>query len=94
MIGNLKWGKLENGANPANANVSKDDVKASLQLWTERKMRVLYSLANCAIQQKDIEIATRTLDDVFELETSSENKANVRSIQGRMFLQIGTPLLR
>ena len=59
------------------------------KLWIERKIRVLYALANCSIQQKDYDLASKVLDQVHDLEDSRENKAKVRSIQGRMFLQLG-----
>lgn len=59
------------------------------KLWLERKIRVLYSLSNCAIQQKDYELASSVLDQIHDLEPQQENKAKVRSIQGRMFLQLG-----
>ncbi len=86
IIDNLTRGKLESGENPGNGT---HDLKASLQLWTERKTRVLYSLVNVAVQQKDYELASRTLDEVFDLETIPERKSNVRSTQGRVFLQLG-----
>ncbi len=59
------------------------------QLWVERKICVLYALANCGLQQKDYELASRTLDQVHDLEPSKANQAKVRSSQGRMFLQLG-----
>ena len=58
-------------------------------MWLERKIRVLYALANCCIQQKDYELASKVLDQVHDLEETRDNQAKVRSIQGRMFLQLG-----
>ena len=59
------------------------------RVWIERKIRVLYAIANCGIQQKDYELASNVLDQVHDLEDSPESKAKVRSIQGGMFLQLG-----
>jgi len=64
------------------------ETKGSI-LWLERKIRVLYALANCCIQQKDYELASKVLDQVHDLEETRDNQAKVRSIQGRMFLQLG-----
>ena len=58
-------------------------------MWIERKKRVLYALANCGIQQNDFESASKVLDQVLELEDSKAEKAKVRSLQGRVFLQLG-----
>ena len=58
-------------------------------MWLERKIRVLYALANCCIQQKDYELASKVLDQVHDFEETRDNQAKVRSIQGRMFLQLG-----
>lgn len=58
-------------------------------LWLGRKIRVLYALANCGIQQKDFEMASALLDQIHDLEKSDVTKAQVRSIQGRVFLQLG-----
>jgi hypothetical protein len=67
--------------------------KESTDLWVERKIRVLYALANCGIQQRDFEMGSTILDQVFILEKVDEEKAKVRSIQGRVFLQLGDTLI-
>ena len=59
------------------------------KLWQDRKIRVLYALANCGIQQKDFELASSILDTIFDLESSKDSKAKLRSMQGRLFLQLG-----
>ena len=64
-------------------------IEANCQMWTDRKKRVLYALANCGIQQKDFESASKVLDQVLQLEEVEAEKAKVRSLQGRVFLQLG-----
>lgn len=59
------------------------------ELWKERKIRVLYALANCGIQQKDFELASTILNQIYDFESTKESKAKIRSIQGRLFLQLG-----
>ena len=59
------------------------------RLWIERKIRVLYAIANCGLQQKDYELASGVLDQVHDLEEHVVERAKVRSVQGRMFLQLG-----
>ena len=49
----------------------------------------MYALANCGIQQKDFELASTILDQIHEYESDKESKAKIRSIQGRLFLQLG-----
>jgi len=68
--------------------ILKNEAKDS-KLWQDRKIRVLYALANCGIQQKDFELASSILDTIFDLESSKDSKAKLRSMQGRLFLQLG-----
>ena len=58
-------------------------------LWQERQIRVLYALANCGIQQKDYELASSILDQIYKIESTKKSKAKIRSLQGRLFLQLG-----
>ena len=50
---------------------------------------MLYALANCGVQQKDYELASKVFDQVLQLEEEGAAKAKIRSIQGRVFLQLG-----
>ena len=59
------------------------------RIWLDRKKRVLYALANCGVQQKDYELASKVFDQVLQLEEKASEKAKIRSLQGRVFLQLG-----
>ena len=50
---------------------------------------MLFSLANCAIGQKDFDLAVNTLEEILEKETEVENKPRILSATGRVFLQLG-----
>ena len=50
---------------------------------------MLYALANCGVHQKDYELASKVFDQVLQLEEEGAAKAKIRSIQGRVFLQLG-----
>ena len=49
MLANLRGGKSEDGRK---SNLSPEDKAASIDLWNERRLRIIYSVANCAISQK------------------------------------------
>ncbi len=49
----MKNGLMEDGQP---GKLSEQDRTDSERLWRERKIRVLYSLANCAIMQKVINV--------------------------------------
>lgn len=85
IIANLENGQYEDGSG---GKPSQDEIKDSLALWKQRQLRVMYSLANCAVQQKDFELATSTLNALCDME-AEENRANIKSLQGRVFLQLG-----
>jgi hypothetical protein len=49
MLANLRSGKSEDGKK---GSLSAEDKKESIDFWNERRLRIIYSLANCAISQK------------------------------------------
>ena len=88
IISNLESGKMEDGraVNPAFSDFNSP---ASLAVWRQRELRVLYSLANCAIIQKDFSHALANLDIVLELEEDKAKRPKVHSALGRVYLQLG-----
>lgn len=62
--------------------------KLSQELWESRERRVLYSLANCAILQKDFESAISILDSLLKSESDAK-LPKIHSGMGRIFLQLG-----
>ena len=87
MLKNLNYKKLENGQIP-NSN-ELNDMEASLHLWRRRKMKVLYTISNCAVLQKDFELAIMTLEMLFEISEEKVEKIKIKSSIGRVFLQLG-----
>jgi len=49
MLTNLRSGKSEDGKK---GPLTGEDKKDSIDFWSERRLRIIYSLANCAISQK------------------------------------------
>jgi hypothetical protein len=49
MLSNLRNGLTEDGRR---ANLSEEDKQASIAFWSERRLKVINALANCAISQK------------------------------------------
>ncbi|XP_071447138.1 trafficking protein particle complex subunit 12 [Hetaerina americana] len=85
---NLRGGLREDGAQVA---LSEDDRSKSIQLWSERRKRVLFSVTNCAVYAKDYELAVKTLLPLVE-EAEKEHQGNgraLRSALGRLLLQLG-----
>ena len=87
MLKNLQNNKLENGQLPG-PNES-TDVAASIQLWNKRKQKVLFTITNCAILQKDFELSIMTLDILYEITDAIAEKTRLKSAIGRVFLQLG-----
>ena len=85
ILRNLKDGKLENG----HVSGPMDDKISSIRLWTRRKLKVLYSITNCAILQKDFELSIMTLEMLYEIADVIEEKMRIKSALGRVFLQLG-----
>ena len=84
---NLNHKKLENGQNPSSSELN--DLETSKQLWKRRKIKVLFTISNCAVLQKDFELSIMTLEMIFEISEEIEEKINIRSSIGRVFLQLG-----
>ena len=87
ILKNLNNKKLENGQTP-NSSES-NDIATSVHLWKRRKMKVLYTISNCAILQKDFDLSIMTLEILFEITDDLEEKIRIRSSIGRVFLQLG-----
>ena len=52
-------------------------------------MKVLYTISNCAVLQKDFELAIMTLEMLFEISEETVEKIKIKSSIGREFLQLG-----
>ncbi|KAG8232842.1 hypothetical protein J437_LFUL012646 [Ladona fulva] len=83
---NLRRGLCEDGSQPL---LSEDDRNKSLQLWSERRKRVLFSITNCAVYAKDYELAVKTLQPMVEEAEAQGNGRSLRSALGRLLLQLG-----
>jgi hypothetical protein len=87
ILKNLKNNRLENAQIPGpNEN---NDNTASIQLWNKRKQKVLYTISNCALLQKDFELSIMTLERLYEIVEAFEEKTRIKSSIGRIFLQLG-----
>jgi len=86
ILANLQSGKLENGSSPVQSSTS--ELAEYLEVWKRREIQVLHSLANCALIQKDFEMAVTTLETIFKIE-SAEAKPRIQSVLGRVYLQLG-----
>ena len=87
ILKNLKNNRFENAQIPrSNENI---DNAASIQLWINRKQKVLYTISNCALLQKDFELSIMTLERLYEIVEASEEKTRIKSSIGRIFLQLG-----
>lgn len=87
ILRNLEAGLCEDGS-PAELSLS--DCNESRKLWASREARVLHSIVNCALYQKDYGLAVQ----VFELllngrEWGSHHKRALQSALGRVYLQLG-----
>lgn len=84
IIGHLEAGLTEDGTSQ---NTSNEKLTASLTLWQERELKVLYTITNCLIAQNDFFLAHSLLETI--LQKTPENVAKVRSAQGHVLLQLG-----
>ncbi|TRY61260.1 hypothetical protein TCAL_04212 [Tigriopus californicus] len=82
---NLLKGKAEDGSK---CQFSESDRLASQALWRKREIRVLYSLANSSIIQRDFESAITNLEILLEVE-DTKLSAKILSAMGRVYLQLG-----
>lgn len=87
IMKNLNNKKLENGQTPN--SIELNDIATSVHLWTRRKMKVLYTISNCAILQKDFDLSIMTLEILYEITDDMAEKIRIKSSIGRVFLQLG-----
>ncbi|XP_054710767.1 trafficking protein particle complex subunit 12-like [Uloborus diversus] len=84
IIKNVKNGCAEDGSM---INMSESRRKASLDIWCNREQRVLYSILNGVLAQKDFVLAVSVAKTLIE---KSENKIpELHSALGRIYLQLG-----
>ena len=62
MLTNLRSGKSEDGKK---GPLTGEDKKDSIEFWSERRLRIIYSLANCAISQK-VRVLIETLFSIYD----------------------------
>jgi len=62
---------------------------ADIALWRSRERRLLFALANCAILQKDYDLAVDSLEMLFQGAESNDQRASIMSALGRVYLQLG-----
>ncbi|GFR21939.1 trafficking protein particle complex subunit 12 [Trichonephila clavata] len=60
---------------------------ASLEIWGKRERRVLYSILNCILSQKDYILAVSVVNIL--IEKSTEDTPQLYSALGRIYLQLG-----
>lgn len=87
MTYNLKNGLCEDG-NPT--EISKTDRADSIKLWSGREARIQHSIVNCALAQKDFELAIEVLHELtFRPEWGHSHRQALFSALGRIYLQLG-----
>ncbi|XP_068230346.1 trafficking protein particle complex subunit 12-like isoform X2 [Palaemon carinicauda] len=84
IIENLNNGLSEDGSNLEMSTNMRDD---SLKLWKTRRLRVIYSITNCAVSLKDFRLAGGLLEQLIEEDPNSA--AGLYSALGRLCLQLG-----
>ncbi|XP_060850240.1 trafficking protein particle complex subunit 12 [Rhopalosiphum padi] len=89
IISNLDNGLTEDGRN---VELTIQDRNTSKLLWYSREARVIHSIINCAINQKDFKLAIKLLKDLIEtprLKYTIEHSRSLLSAMGRIYLQVG-----
>lgn len=84
IIHNLKNDRAEDGSM---IELTASRRKASLELWTQRECRILYSVLNCVLLQRDYVMAVLVAKIL--LEKDSEHAHQLHSAMGRIYLQLG-----
>ncbi|CAB3362278.1 Hypothetical predicted protein [Cloeon dipterum] len=84
ILKNLDAGLMEDGSP---ISISDADRAESKKLWRSREVRVLYSIANCAIFQKAYELAVNVIEQIIVKEPSSQKA--LQSALGRLMLMLG-----
>lgn len=87
IITNLKQSLCEDGSP---AEISPADRMDSLKLWSGREARVQHSIVNCALTQKDFELAIQILQELtLRPEWGPAHRQALFSALGRIYLQLG-----
>ncbi|PNF19117.1 hypothetical protein B7P43_G09795 [Cryptotermes secundus] len=87
ILCNLEAGLCEDGS-PAELSLS--DRNESKKLWASREARVLHSIVNCALYEKDYSLAVQVLELLLNgREWGSHHKRALQSTLGRVYLQLG-----
>ncbi|KAJ8870181.1 hypothetical protein PR048_029195 [Dryococelus australis] len=87
IIKNLASGLCEDGSR---IELSPNDRTESKKLWVSREVRVLHSIVNCAIYQKDFSLAVEVMELMLHShDWPSHQKRNLHSALGRIYLQLG-----
>lgn len=87
IITNLKQSLCEDGSP---TEISPSDRMDSLKLWSGREARVEHSIVNCALAQKDFELAVAILQELtLRPEWSNAHRQALYSALGRIYLQLG-----
>ncbi|KAJ9587885.1 hypothetical protein L9F63_018666, partial [Diploptera punctata] len=87
IIRNLENGLCEDGSP---AELSAADRSESKKLWTSREARVLHSIVNCALYQKDYSLAVEVLELLLNSrDWGNHHKRALQSALGRVYLQLG-----
>ncbi|XP_037786827.1 trafficking protein particle complex subunit 12-like isoform X2 [Penaeus monodon] len=84
IIENLSSGLSEDGSTLEMTSNMRDD---SLKLWRTRRLKVLYSITNCAVSLKDFRLAGSLLERLTQEDPNSA--AGLYSALGRLCLQLG-----
>ncbi|XP_067006272.1 trafficking protein particle complex subunit 12 [Anabrus simplex] len=87
ILNNLKSGLCEDGSP---AELSANDRTESKKLWSGREARVLHSIVNCALYQKDYSLAVEVMELLLSShEWSNHQRRALQSALGRIYLQLG-----
>ncbi|GIY73726.1 trafficking protein particle complex subunit 12 [Caerostris extrusa] len=84
MIKNVQNGCAEDGSM---IKLSDSRRAASLEIWGKRERRVLYSILNCILTQKDYILAVSIINIL--MQKSKEEIPQLYSALGRIYLQLG-----
>ncbi|KFM80029.1 Trafficking protein particle complex subunit 12, partial [Stegodyphus mimosarum] len=84
MLKNIQSGCAEDGSM---IELPESRQKASFEIWSKRERRVLYSILNCVLSQKDYILAVSVIKIL--MEKSHEHVPELHSALGRIYLQLG-----
>jgi len=87
IIARIATGEVKS-VNCTAADQSESD--QATKVWQRREVEVLHSIVNCALLQKDFEMAVSTLECIYDKEILCESsRVRIKSSLGRVFLQLG-----